>query len=62
MQRVLLTGGAGFIGHRLVRKLSESGSAVTIVDNLSNANLNFLDQVKKAIRSSSSWICQIETR
>jgi UDP-glucose 4-epimerase len=54
MRRVLLTGGAGFIGHRLVGKLSESGSAVTIVDNLSNANLNFLDQVKKAIRSSSS--------
>lgn len=54
MQRVLVTGGAGFIGHRLVEKLSESGSAVTIVDNLSNANLNFLNQVKKAIQSSTN--------
>lgn len=54
MQRVLVTGGAGFIGHRLVENLSESGSAVTIVDNLSNANLNFLDQVKEAIRSSTN--------
>ena len=38
---MLVTGGAGFIGHRLIGKLSESGSAVTIVDNLSNANLTY---------------------
>lgn len=32
---VLITGGAGFIGSRLARKLHDSGAKVTIVDNLS---------------------------
>jgi dTDP-L-rhamnose 4-epimerase len=32
---VLITGGAGFIGSRLARKLSDGGAQVTIVDNLS---------------------------
>lgn len=32
---VLITGGAGFIGSRLARRLHESSASVTIVDNLS---------------------------
>lgn len=32
---VLITGGAGFIGSRLTRKLSEGGAEVTVLDNLS---------------------------
>jgi len=46
MRRVLVTGGAGFIGHRLVERLSETDSTVTVVDNLSNANPSFLDTLK----------------
>ncbi len=33
--RVLITGGAGFIGSQLARRLVESGNAVVVVDNLS---------------------------
>ncbi|WP_299236344.1 NAD-dependent epimerase/dehydratase family protein [Natronomonas sp.] len=37
-QRVLLTGGAGFIGSRLARRLREEGREVTVVDDLSNGD------------------------
>jgi CDP-paratose 2-epimerase len=45
-QRVLITGGAGFIGSNLVNRLLEEGHHVTIFDNLSRSgckqNLNWL--------------------
>lgn len=33
--KVLITGGAGFIGSRLARKLYDNGASVTVLDNLS---------------------------
>ncbi len=45
-RKVLVTGGAGFIGSELVRQLSDSGGRVTVVDNLVNGkreNLAGLD-------------------
>src|SRR3954464_12708943 len=35
LKRVLITGGAGFIGHHLAHALVRRGTAVTVLDNLS---------------------------
>jgi UDP-glucose 4-epimerase len=53
MYNVLVTGGAGFIGHHLVKRLSAMGCKITIIDNLSNANGIFLQKIKRAIQASS---------
>jgi UDP-glucose 4-epimerase len=53
MYNVLVTGGAGFIGHHLVKRLSAMGCKITIIDNLSNANGIFLHKIKSAIQASS---------
>jgi UDP-glucose 4-epimerase len=52
MYNVLVTGGAGFIGHHLVKRLSAMGCKITIIDNLSNANGIFLQKIKRAIQAS----------
>ncbi len=44
-QRVLVTGGAGFIGSELVRQLAAHSYRVTVVDNLVNGNPKNLDGV-----------------
>ncbi len=45
--KVLVTGGAGFIGSHTVLELLESGHGVEVVDNLSNGNIKALERVKK---------------
>lgn len=41
--RVLVTGGCGFIGSNLVKRLIQEGYAVDVVDDLSSGHLDFLD-------------------
>jgi UDP-glucose 4-epimerase len=45
--KILVTGGAGFIGNNLVRKLSQQGEEITIFDNLSNGRDENLTDLKK---------------
>jgi UDP-glucose 4-epimerase len=44
-QRVLVTGGAGFVGATLVRRLAGSGHSVRVFDNYSTGNPGYLDGV-----------------
>ena len=44
LQRVLITGGAGFIGSNLVDRLLAQGCQVTAYDNLSTGQPSFLEQ------------------
>lgn len=41
IERVLITGGAGFLGRYLARRLHDSGSKVTVLDDLSCSNSRF---------------------
>ncbi len=49
-RRVLVTGGAGFIGSHLVELLVARGDAVTVIDNLSTGRRSNLDAVTRDIR------------
>ncbi len=44
--RVLVTGGAGYIGSHTVLQLLEAGHDVTVVDNLCNSSVASLDRVR----------------
>lgn len=45
--KVLVTGGLGYVGSHVVVELIESGYNVCIVDNLSNSNIDVLDGIEK---------------
>ncbi|SES77432.1 UDP-glucose 4-epimerase [Methanococcoides vulcani] len=43
-QKILVTGGAGFIGSHIVDRLIKDGNSVTVFDNLSSGKMEFLEQ------------------
>ena len=47
MAKVLVTGGAGFIGSHTVVELQQAGHQVVIIDNLSNSSLDVLDGIER---------------
>jgi len=44
---ILVTGGAGFIGSKIVEKLLSEGYQTHVIDNMSNGNMNFVENCKK---------------
>ena len=46
-KRILVTGGTGYIGSHTVVELQNSGFEVVIVDNLSNSNIEVLENIEK---------------
>jgi len=49
LSRVLVTGGAGFIGSHLVDTLVAEGCDVVVLDDLSSGSLSNLEHVKDRI-------------
>lgn len=52
--RVLVTGGAGYIGSHAVRELCLQGHEVTVVDNLSNGHIEAIDPKARFLKGSTS--------
>jgi nucleoside-diphosphate-sugar epimerase len=52
-KRILVTGGSGFIGAALVKRLLESGHEVRIFDNFSRGNVRRLDGIVDAVECVS---------
>ena len=49
MSRILVTGGTGYIGSHTTVELMQQGYDVTIVDNLSNSNIDVLDGIEDIV-------------
>lgn len=47
MQKILVTGGTGYIGSHTVVELQQAGFEVVIIDNLSNSNIAVLDGIER---------------
>ena len=45
--KVLVTGGAGYIGSHTCVELLNIGKEIVIVDNLSNSKIESIDKIKK---------------
>ena len=48
-KRILVTGGAGFIGSHTVVELLQSGYEAVVVDDLSNASPKVLDRIRQIV-------------
>ena len=56
MKRVLVTGGAGYIGSHTVVRLMERGYHAIIVDNLDNSNVEVLNRIDRIVGSKPDFI------
>jgi UDP-glucose 4-epimerase len=50
IKNILVTGGAGFIGSHLVKRLVKEGHNVTVIDNLERGKIDFLTEVIENIK------------
>ena len=58
--RVLVTGGAGFIGSHLVRRLLTEGHSVRVLDNLATGFRHNLEEVADSIEFIEGDICDLQ--
>src|SRR5262249_15039364 len=60
MPKTIVTGGAGFIGSTLVRKLLETGAQVAVVDNLLTGFEKNLSEIRDRIEFHRIDICDAD--
>ena len=51
IQKILVTGGLGFIGSHTVVELQQADYEVVVIDDVSNSNIGFLDRIGQIIGS-----------
>ena len=49
-KRILVTGGAGFIGSHVCERLIQEGAEVVVLDDFSTGKLSNLDKIKNKIK------------
>jgi len=54
MQKILITGGAGFIGSHISTLLLQSNNEVVIIDNFSNSSKKVLKKIKDIVKEKYS--------
>ena len=55
--KILVTGGAGYIGSHTVLSLLEAGYDIVVIDNFSNSSPHSLERVEE-LTSKRIWLCE----
>ena len=58
-KKVVITGGAGFIGSHLVERLVKLNHKVTVIDNLATGKIKNLSKVINKIKFFKKSICNL---